>query len=128
MNPRYLVQAYRETYKHFLRPMSIENLPSNPKILPPIAKKQRGRPKTKRIRKGAWKRKETHCRNCGETSYNSAGCQSAPASNGRQQRARDRELSVDSSPEASEASDSEDSDESDGSNELEDRRFRREMD
>jgi hypothetical protein len=103
--------------------MSIENLPSNPKILPPIAKKQCGRPKTKRIRKGAWKRKGTHYRNCGATGHNRVGCQSAPASNGRQWRARDRELSQDSSPEASEGSDSGDSggsNELDGSDELED--------
>jgi hypothetical protein len=39
MNPRHTVMAYRATYQHFLKPMSIENLPSDPNILPPIAKK-----------------------------------------------------------------------------------------
>src|ERR1700730_3080010 len=107
--------------------MSIENLPSNPKILPPIAKKQYSRPKIKWIRKGAWKHKETHCRNYRATGYNIVGCQSALASNGWQQRVWDRELSLDSSSKASEGLDLGDlggsneldsSNESDGSNEL----------
>src|ERR1035437_1523666 len=126
------------TYSHFLKPLSIENLPSdlsitspllfilklNAKkgILPPIAKKQRSRPKTKRIRKGAYKRKETHCRNCKETGHNIRCCPHAPAPNGRQQRARDRELSLDSSSKTSSSSDSLDSEELD-----EDQQFRREM-
>ena len=129
------------TYSHFLKPLSIKNLPSNLSItspllfilklnakkgiLPPIAKKQRSRPKTKRIRKGAYKRKETHCRNCKETGHNIRCCPHAPAPYGRQQRARDRELSLDSSSESSNSSDSSDSDKSD---EVEDRQFRREMD
>ena len=68
-----------------------------------------------------------HYGNCRALGYNKVSCQSAPASNGRQQRARDRELSVDSSPKASEVLDSDSSNESDGSNES-DQRFRREMD
>lgn len=48
-------------------------------ILPPIAKKQRGRPKTKRICKGAWKKKEIHCSNCGLLgNHNKRGCQNVP--------------------------------------------------
>lgn len=49
----YSVEAYRKTYSHFLIPISIENLTSEEGVLPPIFKKQRGRPPTKRIRKGA---------------------------------------------------------------------------
>jgi hypothetical protein len=35
----YSVEAYRMTYEHFLKPISTKNLPSDPTILPPIAKK-----------------------------------------------------------------------------------------
>jgi len=49
MDWKFSIEAYRETYKHFLVPISIKDLPSKPSILPLIAKKQRGRPKTKRI-------------------------------------------------------------------------------
>jgi hypothetical protein len=49
----YTVSSYRKTYEHFLKPVSMENLLSKPGILPPVFKKQRRRPKTKRIRKGA---------------------------------------------------------------------------
>ena len=97
----------------------------NPDILPPIAKKQRGRPKTKRIRKGAWKRKETHCSNCNEPAQNIRKCPNALALNGRQQRARNRELSSNSSSISSNT----DSDSSDLSNlNSEDIQFRAEMD
>jgi hypothetical protein len=68
-----------------------------------------------------------HCRNCGATSHNIIGCQSALASNRWQQRAQDRELSLDSSPKPS-ISGSGDLDGSSGLEALEDRRFRREMD
>jgi len=60
--------------------------------------------------------------------HHTKGCQSAPASNGRRQRARNQELCLDRSPEASEASDSGDSDGSSESQASEDQRFRREMD
>jgi hypothetical protein len=50
---KYSVEAYKEAYNHFLLPVSIENLPFQANILPPIAKKQRSEPKTRRIRKGA---------------------------------------------------------------------------
>jgi hypothetical protein len=70
MDWKYLVKAYKETYKHFLIPLSIKDLPSEPGILPLVAKKQRGRPKTKRIWKGAYKRKEQHCRNCNVVDHN----------------------------------------------------------
>jgi hypothetical protein len=39
MDYKYSVEAYRKTYKHFLVPLSIEGLPSEPGILPLVAKK-----------------------------------------------------------------------------------------
>ena len=50
---KYSVQAYRETYEHFILPVNIEDLPLEQGVLPLVFKKQRGRPLTKRIRKGA---------------------------------------------------------------------------
>jgi hypothetical protein len=128
MDWKYSVDAYKKTYKHFLVPLSIEDLPSEPGILPPVAKKQRGRPKTKRIRKGAYTRKEQHCRNCNAVDHNAQRCPSTPAINGRQQRARGRDLSIsNSSSESSSSSDSEDSEKSNESDDSE-QQFRREMD
>jgi hypothetical protein len=43
----YTVSTYRKMYNHFLQLFSIENLQSEPRVLPPIFKKQRGRPTTK---------------------------------------------------------------------------------
>lgn len=102
----YKVSSYRETYKHFLRPFSIENLASTSNVLPPVFKKQRGRPTTKRIRKGDWKRKETKCSKCKGTGHNIRKCRFAPAINGRQQRARERDLLVDDSDSSSDSSNS----------------------
>lgn len=48
---QYTVLVYRQTYEHFLKPVSIENLLSKEGIPPPVFKKQCGRPKTQRIRK-----------------------------------------------------------------------------
>ena len=56
VNFKYSIEALRETYKHFLVLISIENLPTDEDILPLVAKKQCRRPKTKRIRKNAWKK------------------------------------------------------------------------
>ena len=92
----YTVPIYRKMYMHFLRPFNIENL-SAANVLPPVFKKQHGRPTTKRIRKGDWKRKETKCSKCKGPRHNIRKCKFAPAINGRQQRARGRELSVSSS-------------------------------
>jgi hypothetical protein len=94
---KYSVQAYRETYEHFILPVNIEDLPLEQGVLPLVFKKQRGRPPTKRIRKGAWKRKQRKCGNCHELGHNRRKCRLAPAYNGRQQRAQDRELSISSS-------------------------------
>jgi hypothetical protein len=94
---QYTVSAYQQTYKHFLRPFSIENLKSTSGLLPPVFKKQRGRPTTKRIQKGDWRRKKTKCLKCHGTDHNIRKCRFAPAVNGRQQRARERDMSIDSS-------------------------------
>lgn len=93
----YTISTYRKTYAHFLRPFSIENLPSTPNILPPVFKKQRGRPLAKRIRKGSQKRKERKCSKCYGLGHNVQKCRFAPAINKRQQRAREWHLSIDSS-------------------------------
>jgi hypothetical protein len=85
------METYRQTYEHFAVPINIENLDSTAGIQPPEFKKQRGRPKAKRIRKGSWKRKATHCKNCNETGHNKRSCRSAPALHGRAQRRKDLE-------------------------------------
>ena len=69
-------------------PLSIENLPSDPNILPPLIAKKRGRPRVKRIRKGALKRKQTKCTNCLQLGHNKRRCVAQPAQNARAERAR----------------------------------------
>ena len=93
----YTTLLYRKTYKHFLQPLSIENLKSTSTVLPLVFKKQRGRPITKRLRKGALKRKETKCSKCHIVGHNKRKCRFALAINGRQQRAQERDLLIDSS-------------------------------
>ena len=93
----YKLRVYRETYSWFVQPVSIQDLESDPNIHPPIIKKQRGRPKTKRIRKGAYKRKPKQCSICKEFGHDKRSCRKQPIANGRRQRARDRELSDTSS-------------------------------
>jgi len=100
----YTLLVYRKTYSHFLWPLSIENLESASGVLPPVFKKQRGRPTTKRIRKGARKRKEKKCSKCHGTGHNIRKCRFAPAINGRQQRTQERELSIASSSSSSASS------------------------
>jgi hypothetical protein len=70
----YTVSAYRRTYAHFLRPFSIENLPSTTNALLLVFKKQRGRPTTKRVRKGDWKRRENKCSKCRGSRHNIRKC------------------------------------------------------
>jgi hypothetical protein len=70
-------------------PLSIENLPSDPFILPLLIAKKRGRPKEKRIRKGALKRRQRKCTNCLQLGHNKRRCVAQPAQNGRAERARD---------------------------------------
>jgi hypothetical protein len=67
----------------------IKNLPSYPDILPPLIGKKRGRPRVKRIRKGALKRKQTKCTNCLQLGHNKRRCVAQPARNGRAERLRD---------------------------------------
>jgi hypothetical protein len=50
----YSTRAYRKTYGHPLSPISIEDLAVDDNIKPAILRKQAGRPRTKRIRKGTW--------------------------------------------------------------------------
>ena len=58
----------------------------------------------KRIRKGDWKWKTVHCSNCQGSKHNSRTCRFAPALNRRQQRIRDRELSISSGTSSSRSS------------------------
>jgi hypothetical protein len=74
-------------------PLSIENLPSDLFILPPLIAKKRGRPRTKRIRKGALKRKQRKCTNCLQLGHNKRRCVAQPAQNGRAERARNSDIS-----------------------------------
>ena len=120
------MQAYRNTYKHFLVPFSTKDLPSTLGILPLVYKRQRGRPKTKRIRKGAWKRKTTRCGNCHGTGHNSQSCRHAPATNIRRERARDRESSITSKSET-ESNSSQEDQESLNSDDLQDIQFQAEL-
>ena len=43
------IRVYCETYSQFLRPISIQDLESDPEIYPPIIRKQYRRPKPKRM-------------------------------------------------------------------------------
>jgi hypothetical protein len=113
----YLVEAYRATYSRFLLPVNINNLPSEEGVLPLVFQKQHGRPLTKRIQKGGWKRKTMHCSNCHGTDHNIRKCRHAPALHGRQQRARDRESSASSGSSSSRSDDELDLD-SDGLQDL----------
>ncbi len=111
----FMTDALKKMYSHFLVPISIENLTIDKTISPPIVKRQRGRPKTKRIRKGAWSRKSIHCSLCGILrDHNKRRCPNRPMVNGWQQRAQDRydillSESSDSNSSSSDESYSEDS-------------------
>jgi hypothetical protein len=58
--------------------LSTENLIPNIEIKPPIIVRKRGRPKTKRIRKGAWKKKSTQCSTCQGLGHNKRRCTNKP--------------------------------------------------
>ncbi len=73
--------------------LSIKNLSSDLNILPPLIAKKRGRPREKRIRKGALKRKQTKCTNCLQLGHNKRRCVAQPARNGRAERARNQDVS-----------------------------------
>src|SRR6266536_854403 len=102
----YSTRVYRKTYSHPLPPILIEDLVVDDNVKPPILRKQAGRPRTKRIRKGAWQRRQTQCSNCLDWGHNKRSCRGQPVSNGRRERARDwlaevvnRELDIDSDEE-----------------------------
>jgi hypothetical protein len=85
----YTLKAYRRIYEVAMPPLSIKNILSYPDILPPLIGKKRGRPRVKRIRKGALKRKQTKCTNCLQLGHNKRRCVAQPARNGRAKRLRD---------------------------------------
>jgi len=87
------LRVYHETYSWFLRPISIQDLESDPEIHPLIVRKQRGRPKSKRMQRGSENRKHKTCSTCGEKSrHDKRTCRNQPVQNGRRQQARDQEI------------------------------------
>jgi hypothetical protein len=80
----------QKAYFKPLIPISIENLVSDQNIKPPIIQKQACRPKTERIKKRVWQRKQTRRGNFFDWGYNRGRCTGLPASDGRSERARDR--------------------------------------
>jgi hypothetical protein len=86
---QYQVDRYINTFSRPFAPVSVNDLASHDQLQPPILKKQAGRPRTKRIRKGTWSRKQTRCSNCLDWGHNKRRCTNQPVSNGRRQRARD---------------------------------------
>jgi hypothetical protein len=87
------LRVYRDTYSRFLQPVSIQDLESDPNIHPPIIRKQRGRPKSKQIQKGADKRKPKTCSTYRKKArHDKQTCQGQPVQNGRRQQAWDREI------------------------------------
>jgi hypothetical protein len=89
---QYTTDYFRRTYSHPLIPISINGLQSDPAILPPLIRKQPGRPRTKRYRKGQWKRKQKQCSNCLDWGHSRRTCRRQPVSSGRKERARDWQL------------------------------------
>lgn len=80
----YTIRSYLKTCHVPMKPISMEDLPSDPNILPPKFGKLHGRPRTKRIRKGAWNRQKRKCGNCKQTGHNTGRCTGLPATkNGR---------------------------------------------
>jgi hypothetical protein len=87
------LRVYQATYSRFLWPISIQDLELDPNIHPPILRKQRGRPKSKRLQKGEENRKRKTCGNYRrKIKHDKRTCRSQPVNNGRRQRARDREF------------------------------------
>jgi hypothetical protein len=74
---------------HPLIPISLYELVSDTTIQPPILKKQAGRPRTKRIRKGTWKKKQIWASSCLAWGHNKRGCSGQPVLGRRKERARD---------------------------------------
>jgi hypothetical protein len=97
----YKLKVYQETYSWFLQPVSIQDLESDLDIHPLIIKKQRDRPKTKRIRKGSWKRKPKQCSTCKEYGHDKRSCRKQPVANEQRQQVRDQADSLSDSSSSS---------------------------
>ena len=118
----YSTRVYRKTYSHPLPPISIEDLPVDNNIKPPTLRKQAGRPRTKRIRKGAWERKQIRCSSCLDWGHNKRSCRGQPVSSGRRERARNwlGEVEVSSDREEDQGTEIDDEDEDEDRDEDED--------
>jgi hypothetical protein len=86
---QYTTDYFRHTYSHPIIPISINDLQSDSLMLPPLIRKQPGRPRTKRYRKGQWTRKQKQCGNCLDWGHSRRTCRGQPVSSGRRERARD---------------------------------------
>jgi hypothetical protein len=86
----YKLRVYRDIYLLFLIPFSTENLSSSIYIHPPILRRQRGQPKSKRYCKGDHQRMYKKYGTCGEKGHDKRTCRNQPVANGRRQQARDR--------------------------------------
>ena len=84
---RYTTQCFRRTYSHPIIPVSINGLQSDSSILPPLIRKQPGRPRTKRYRKGQWSKKQKQCGNCLDWGHSRRTCRRQPVPNARKERA-----------------------------------------
>jgi hypothetical protein len=85
---QYTTDYFRRTYSYPIIPISINDLATS-EVNPPTIRKQAGRPRTKRIRKGQWSRKQKQCSNCLDWGHSKRTCRGQPASSGRRERARD---------------------------------------
>lgn len=74
----YKVKTFRKCYEVSMPPLSIENLIPHPEVKPLIILQKRGRPKTKRLRKGVWKRKSIRCGTCQGLGHNKRWCTNQP--------------------------------------------------
>ncbi len=72
--PFYTLKVYQDTYKKSITPILIENLTSDLFIQPPRLVKKRGRPNTKRHRKGETKQSQRKYRRCRELGHNVRTC------------------------------------------------------
>jgi hypothetical protein len=86
-------KCFRRTYSHPIIPVSINDLQSDlqsdSSILPPLIRKQPGRPRTKRYRKGQWSKKQKQCGNCLDWGHSRRTCRRQPVPSGRKERAHD---------------------------------------
>ena len=85
---QYTTDYFRRTYSHPIIPMSIHDLAIS-EVKPPTIRKQAGRPRTTRLRKGQWSRKQKQCSNCLNWGHSKRTCRGQPVSSGRRERARD---------------------------------------